>query len=95
MLVILQGGERRQCEPPGALLQAWPITQGGMDPALQPPPACPGWQRPAAPRCQHALLSSCLQLAETGNASLVHSRPCTSLAHSLVSHGNAPDTAFK
>lgn len=56
MAVILQGGEHRQCELPGALPSAWPMAQGRTDPAPQPAPAhpcCMALCCPHAESCGH------------------------------------------
>lgn len=58
MPVVLQGGECRQCELPGALPRARPMARGRTDQAPQSAPAHPGCTAPCCPHaesCRHTL----------------------------------------
>lgn len=58
MPVVLQGGECRQCELPGAFPRARPMARGRTDQAPQSAPAHPGCTAPCCPHaesCRHTL----------------------------------------
>lgn len=100
MPVGVQGGGHRQLEPQGALFWHGPSRRAGrIQPRSPLLPTLAGSTAPlraAGTLCPAAARTlPCLLLAQTRSASLVHSHPCSSLAHSSGSRGKAPETDFR